>query len=298
MTIALDKVALISKPGEEPAYSHHGYIITEDGTVYALLRKWWHGAVLALLFPDKAKGFKLRSKRDQFLDDDELLYTDELIWPKNDDPGLVNVYAFQEFELETHRKLPAIRVCPSRMTTPCTFDMPVTKVPEAMMAALVAVTKALGYSQNDKVQLDHKQCTVRQMLKDVRDGKNVDDTDYEAIEAEMKAERDAEVDKLKPKDGTVGRGLLRDPNDEKWSWHVENEGQTMLTREEQEIAARLNASDLRNYVMSASEANKVDWKYIAAEAKRLGLIETSEFASRDVCRTNDLLVVLEREMKQ
>lgn len=142
MTIALERVATTTKPPAPPAYTSWGYIIMEDGTTHALHRQWWHGAVLCLLFPEEAKqaGY---------------------IMP--DEPDEVNVFEFQKFELDNHDHFPVIRVCPTRMMGPPSFDRGCKPVTEAQMVALRLVVAEMGLRMNDEVSTDHKDMTVRKL---------------------------------------------------------------------------------------------------------------------------------------
>ncbi len=145
MTITLDRVTTIHPPGEVPSYSHWGYIIPADGTIYALSYQWYHGVVLALLYPDKLKAH--RSDR----------CPNELIIP--DDREDINVFDFQDFELSQHGELPAIRICPSRVGEP-SFDFPKHGCTKVQVEALRLTIKALGLTARDKIATDHRDMRV------------------------------------------------------------------------------------------------------------------------------------------
>ena len=163
--ITLDRVCIIAKAGEEPPYSPWGYIVTTDGTAYALTRQYWHGAVLALLFPELLAAYRVE---EDWNDDDD--WNDNasykgapLLMP--DEPDDLNVFEFQQFEFSLHGKLDVIRICPTRMTGPCSIDLPENgcTVPQREMLRVV-LTKVLGLSLNDEVATDHRDMTVRQCL--------------------------------------------------------------------------------------------------------------------------------------
>ncbi len=150
--IILERVTHITKPPEEPLYSPHGYVIAEDGTTYSLLYPWWHGAVLALLYPDHAReaGYKMPNEVDE-----------------------LNVYEFQRFELDNHNLFPVVRICSSRILSPCTLDRGGKPVTEAQTEAVRLVFKALGMGARDPVTTDHKDMRVSDVWAFLRDDTDV-----------------------------------------------------------------------------------------------------------------------------
>jgi hypothetical protein len=141
--IRIEQAAVITPPGKTPPYSSHGYCITPDGTTYALLRQWWHGALLALLFPDKAQ---------------------EAGYEMPDDPDDLNVFDFQHFELDNHNLFPVIRICAGRLMGPTSIDRGCDPSTPEQIAAVRIVMKELGLSGNDEVSTDHKDMKVREMF--------------------------------------------------------------------------------------------------------------------------------------
>lgn len=139
----IEQVTTITKAPELPPYSMHGYLITPDGTIYTLLRKWWHGAVLALLYPEEAAaaGYKLP-----------------------DDPDELNVFEFQRFELDNHDRFPVIRICPGRVMGPTSFDRGSEVSTPEQVEAVRLIIKVLGLSGNDIVAADHCDMPVRKMI--------------------------------------------------------------------------------------------------------------------------------------
>lgn len=139
----IEQVTSITRAPQEPHYSTHGYLITQDGTIYTLLRKWWHGAVLALLYPSEAAaaGYTLP-----------------------DDPNDLNVFEFQRFELDNHDRFPVIRICPGRMMGPMSVDRGCGIATPEQVEAVRLVIKVLGMSASDTVAADSRDMPVRKMI--------------------------------------------------------------------------------------------------------------------------------------
>jgi hypothetical protein len=168
-SMTLDRVADITKPGDKPAYSIHGYIVAEDATVYAMHYRWWHGAILALLYPEQAEAFLCDNERSHNVTLDEGMSSKRLLWPATKDPGDVNVFAFQEFEFSLHRKVQVVRICPSRSGNP-SFDFPRKPMSAEQITAVKAILKELGYHGSQELHTDAGVMTVRALLKDLNDG--------------------------------------------------------------------------------------------------------------------------------
>ncbi len=148
----MEQVAMVAKPGEKPAYSPHGYCITPDGTTYALLRQYWHGALLAMLYPEQAAqaGYQFP-----------------------EDPDELNVYEFQRFELDNHDLFPVIRICPTRMSGPTSVDRGCSPSTPEQIQAVRLVMKELGLGAQDEVATDHRDMTVREMFDYLRSDADV-----------------------------------------------------------------------------------------------------------------------------
>lgn len=182
MPITLERVTTIHPPGEQPSDSHWGYIIPEDGTVYALAYRYYHGVVLAMLYPDKLKDF--RSDR----------CPEGLTIPDRRDD--IDVFAFQDFELEQHGELPAIRICPSRSLAP-SFDFPKGGVTKAQVEALRLCIKAMCMSARDKVQTDIREmrvCDIWGYLTILGDDGDLKDEAVDGLEVDPWPALEIEVD--------------------------------------------------------------------------------------------------------
>ncbi len=140
----IDQAAEKTNPPTTPMYSPHGYIVQPDGTTWALFKQWTHGFVLALLYPEVAAAYTERA----------LEYPESL--------SEVDVFAFQAFELDKARELNCVRVCPTRMASPPSVDLPFNGcTPEQKEALRIVLYVALGYSHTDFINTQHRDMTVR-----------------------------------------------------------------------------------------------------------------------------------------
>lgn len=141
-----------------PTYSQYGYVIHENGDVYALTSKFLHGFVLACLYPQAFDEFRKSEQGAAFGD-------------RLDVQGLksvqdIDVFAFQAFELEWNGQLPAIRVCGLRvMSGHPSVDLP-KKCTTPQVTALRHVFRALGVTSSTVVEDGAKETTVIKCLAD------------------------------------------------------------------------------------------------------------------------------------
>lgn len=146
MTITLERISTVCPLGGRIAYSEWGYCINSDGTVYSLGYRFYHGVVLALLYPDALKAH--RSNR----------IIEELVMP--DDREDISVFDFQDFELSQHGKLPVIRICGSRLMSEPSFDFPKAGCTIQQIEALRRVLKLMGLRGTDKVSTELRDMKV------------------------------------------------------------------------------------------------------------------------------------------
>lgn len=130
--IKLENSVGVALPGHRPMYSPYGYWITPDGTIYALMYAFWHGAVLALLYPDVARdaGYILP-----------------------DTPDDVDVFLFQNFELDYSKTLPVVRISGTRLGY-VTIDRGSEPATQSQVTAVQQVVKLLGLQGYDTVMTD------------------------------------------------------------------------------------------------------------------------------------------------
>jgi len=139
--LTVDDCAIVQA---DPTDNPFGFIITEDGTTYALRSRFYHGVLLAVLFPDvaHAQGYEPPMQGD------------------------ANVYLYQRFELDNHRSLPVIRVA-FGMMTPVNVSKGDQAATPAQIAALSKVFRACGIGLNDQVATDLRDMTARSALREM-----------------------------------------------------------------------------------------------------------------------------------
>lgn len=151
--LAITDVAEVHAPGSKVEHAAYGYVIAADGTVYGLTKKWAHGIVCAILFPEvaKARGYAPPAK------------------------GAADVFKYQRFELDHQDELPVIRIALGMMApfNVSKGDKPAT---QAQIDGLRAVLKCHGKSLSDEINTNYGDVTVRKLLRDMER----DDTPGEA----------------------------------------------------------------------------------------------------------------------
>lgn len=161
MALTIERAAEVTKFPTEPIFSPHGYIIAEDGTVYTLTRQWWHGAVLAILYPQLLAEFRIDMETD---DDNNPVPGTGTVLELPDDPDELNVFDFQKFEHHVHGKLTVIRVCPARLLGPPSVDLPKAAATPEQLIALHIVFKIMGLKQASEVATDFCDMNVKRCL--------------------------------------------------------------------------------------------------------------------------------------
>lgn len=170
MSITIDRVALLTKPPKKPIASEWGYVITEDGTTYALLYRFYHGVVLALLYPDVFRDYRFKPgdepqgyhfnedgtvKMEPPPHEDCAIYgkLERLVMPADRED--INVIHFQRFELDVHEQFPIVRVCPTRAVG-VGIDVPrYHAVTKAQIEALQLIGQAFSWNRSTEVFADN-----------------------------------------------------------------------------------------------------------------------------------------------
>ena len=167
----IERVVAISD-AKSAMYSPHGYVIKDDGKVYTLLRQWWHGAVMAMLYPDHLKEFRLDAEDE----DGNVIPGTGTVLEIPETPDDLNVFDFQKFEHAYHSKLPVVRICPTRMMSPPSVDLPEDGCTPVQAEALrVVLVEILGMDLRDEVAMDHSDvpvklcCDLARIGRDARD---------------------------------------------------------------------------------------------------------------------------------
>jgi hypothetical protein len=141
--LTLEDVAMTSDT-PKAVYSPYGYIITDDGRAHALTYRWFHGVVLAILYPEVAK---------------EAGYP-----PPVREDGDVDVFLYQRFELDHGYKLPVLRVSHSMQTGTTMVSAGNPACTEPQLAALVGALAALGLRGKDTLTGEEDDMTVTQWV--------------------------------------------------------------------------------------------------------------------------------------
>lgn len=162
MTLDLSRAAETFEPGAENIYySGAGYVLTADGRTHVLLRRHWHGVVLALLFPEALARFRFDGERG----DDKSFLPDvgkQITLP--DTVGEVNTMYFQQFELRMSRELNTIRVCPMRLVGAPSIDLPRCAATTLQITALITVMNLMGLKPTSEVETDLRTVTRNRLL--------------------------------------------------------------------------------------------------------------------------------------
>lgn len=150
-----------TEPGVNPPYSPYGYIVTEDGKVHTLLRKWCHGIVLSILFPDHAKSAGYRQ-------------------PDRES----NVYHYQRYELDHHNDLPVVRIAFGVMTANA-LSKGYKPATEAQIQGARLAFSAVGLGMRDEVSCDYRDMPLAKALEALREDESPDPAQsYEATAPE------------------------------------------------------------------------------------------------------------------
>lgn len=168
--LTLEDVAMTSDT-PKVAYSPYGYIIGADGRAHALTDRWFHGVVLAVLYPDVAKeaGYPPPARED----------------------GDVDVFLYQRFELDHGYKLPVLRVSHSIQTGTTMVSAGDPACTEPQLAALVGAFGALGLRGNDTLTGEDDDMTVSQWVDYLRQrGAVSSDDDTAETETENNDDKD------------------------------------------------------------------------------------------------------------
>lgn len=145
--LAIERVTMMTKPGEAPPYGLMGYVIPADGTIYTLTRQHFHGAVTAMLFPEAAEKHGIGVPCGE--------------------PEDVNVFRFQEFEHDS-RDLEVIRIAISSFTGTTHFSKGDKPATAAQIIAVQACAKALGYSGRDKINTERGDIKLAEVIERLR----------------------------------------------------------------------------------------------------------------------------------
>lgn len=143
MTLEIDRIADVTSPGGMPPYSPYGYIITSDGTIYTLLYQWYHGIILAVLYPAAASRAGYAAP----------------VEPHEDN----NVFEYQRFELDNAPVLNVVRVSMA-MSGLIYFSKGNAAATTEQLTAVTTVAKVLGIKGRGKIQTEYGEVPLSEVL--------------------------------------------------------------------------------------------------------------------------------------
>lgn len=131
-----------------PPYTPYGYLVGEDGKTYALTDRWFHGVILAVLYPELAA---------------------EKNFPPPAEPrDEVDVFAYQRFELDNSKDLPVIRVAVSSVTNSVLVSKGSFPASDEQIEALQRIFRVLGLKAGDTLTGDDDDPTVAEFIEALR----------------------------------------------------------------------------------------------------------------------------------
>lgn len=143
----ISDVALVCESGA-PAYTPYGYIVGEDGKIYALTSQSYHGVVLAILYPDLAaeKGYDAPAGSHDYID----------------------VFKYQRFEIDHSKGLPVIRVAISRVSESINVSKGPIPATDEQIDAMQRIFRTLGRKANDTLTGHDDDLTVAEYIEGLR----------------------------------------------------------------------------------------------------------------------------------
>lgn len=148
--LTLERVATITKPGEEPACSRFGYVIAEDGTVYALNYRYYHGIICAILYPELAK-----------------VHESGIPVEPHDEN---RVMTFQRFEHDNANNMRVIRISFAQLMSNTYFSKGKYKATPQQIQSTLAVCKVLGFKGRDVITTEYGDETVAKIIERLHEG--------------------------------------------------------------------------------------------------------------------------------
>lgn len=140
-------VAMVCESGIPP-YGIYGYVVGEDGKIYTLTDRYYHGIVIAVLYPELAASKGVAAPAS----------------PRDD----LDVFEYQRFELDNSRQLPILRVAVSLTTGTTMISKGSIPATEAQIDAMARIFKALGLAARDTLTGDEDDQTVSEFLEELR----------------------------------------------------------------------------------------------------------------------------------
>jgi len=144
---SINDVAIVCAAGTPP-YTPYGYLIGEDGKIYGLTNRWFHGVVLAVLYPQLAleKGYA----------------------PPAGPHDEVDVFKYQRFELDHSDEVPMIRVAIGSLTESISVSKGDAPATDEQIDALQRVFRVLGRKAGDTLTGEDDDMTVAEFIESLR----------------------------------------------------------------------------------------------------------------------------------
>jgi len=144
---SIKDVAIVCTMGTPP-YTPYGYLVGEDGTIYALTNRYFHGVALAVLYPQLAseKGYE----------------------PPAGPHDEVNVYHYQRFELDHSGEVPMVRVAISQLSESIAVSKGDAPATDEQIDALQRVFRVLGRKAGDTLTGEDDDMTVAEFIESLR----------------------------------------------------------------------------------------------------------------------------------
>ncbi|HEC66587.1 MAG TPA: hypothetical protein ENI23_15030 [bacterium] len=133
------------------------------------MHQWYHGVVLAMLFPDLAneEGYEIPENRDE-----------------------VDVFKFQRFEMDYSDEMQAIRVCSYRMLGPPSIDPGKLPCNSKQLDALRLICKELNLKLGDEIAFNVRDMKIEKMWTYLEQGETQLSADLKAIDvADLKVSK-------------------------------------------------------------------------------------------------------------
>jgi hypothetical protein len=146
--LTLEDVALVGS-SKTPSCTPYGYIIDADGRTLALRQRFYHGVLLAILYPELAAKAGYSA-------------------PAEDPANPVNVFHYQRFELDHSREMPVIRLAMSQLTGEVVVSTG-RRPTETQLTALLACLKQMGLRGRDSLTGEEGGVTVTAFIQQLRE---------------------------------------------------------------------------------------------------------------------------------
>lgn len=144
---SITDVAMVCTTGN-PTYTPYGYVVGADGTIYALTDRFYHGVIVAVLYPELAAAQQVPAPAS----------------PRED----VDVFAYQRFEHDNSHDLPILRVAVSALTSTILVSKGAVPATDEQIDAMQRIFRALGKTARDTLTGEEDDPTVGEYIERLR----------------------------------------------------------------------------------------------------------------------------------